>query len=164
LLNWLFSPVGVLIAGIVVAAVGSSMTWEGHYGKLPERTELTQVSGVVKQVVKETKTKHNVPIEVKYKISLVEGRELVLDREQITEDAAASLNDQNVKAELLDNDGRDVWALSAGATSVVNYETTHRKRVESQAKDAQEGPYVLGVGVALALFGGVWWKRRRATY
>ncbi len=165
LLKLIFTPLGFVLIGLIAGGVGISMAMEGRDGKVPERTELKQVAGSVQKITKTWKEKRGVKRNVKYEVEMkaADGGsfKLIVPEKRLTEQQAEMLYRGPVTALLRDGDKSDVWELSVGGNSLINYASSRTARIRQLASQAKNGPYLAGSGVVLALVGGVWFFRRR---
>src|SRR5262245_33682063 len=156
----LFKPAGLITLGILIMGLGVLVTSMGHAG-VPDRTALTEVSGVLESATKIT-TKRRGSSSVRYELTIRgAGGEvkLTLPESEISEETVRSLLGRPVVA--LYSGEKDVWELTSGNTKVIDYQVTRQKRVETQELEAAVGPYVGGGGLLVSLAGIFWLFRRR---
>lgn len=163
----LFTATGWLLLGLIIAGAGGYMFWHGSSDKLPQRTELTSVTGEVQTVTKVTRKKYGVERSAKYELALVTAdnkpMKIIIPGSRITEDQAASISGQRVAVMLRDGDVEDVWELQAGNAKLIDYSASHQDRMESLAWETENGPYAAALGILLLIAGGFRLYRRRAS-
>lgn len=166
LLRIAFSPAGPLIAAAIAFAIGLYMIWIGNTEKLPERSEMTVIQGVVTQVFKETTERRGHVISTKYRVHIASNQNnqstIILQGDQITDGQATAMAARTISAEARRGDPGDIWAFAVAGTPVFTFEDSRKKRAAYLAYQAAQGPNVVGFGAILALIGGVWLHRRRA--
>jgi hypothetical protein len=166
LLRLIFTPLGLVLIGLVAGGVGIFLTMEGRNGTAPERAELTQVSGSVKNITKKWKEKYGSKRDVKYEIEIATANgaitKVTVPEKHLTEDQAQALFRSPVKAMIKGTDYSHVWELTAGPVVFIDYAKSRKEHVESLAEMAQNGPYVAGGGLIALLVGATWFVRRRS--
>jgi hypothetical protein len=167
ILRFLFlRPPGLIVLGVLILGLGVLVTSMGHAG-VPERAALTEVSGVLETATKLTRERRRGGKSVNYELSIraAAGGEVVkltLPEREISEETVRSLLGRPIVA--LYSGEKDVWELTSGATRIIAYETTRKRRAETQAFEATVGPYVGGSGLVVSLVGVFWlFRRRRAA-
>jgi hypothetical protein len=163
ILRFLFlRPAGLIVLGVVIIGLGVLLTSMGHAG-VPDRSALTEVSGVLETATKITRERRRGGKSVSYELSIKpasgEVIKLTLPEREIREETVRSLMGRPIAA--LYSGEKDVWELSSGTTRIIEYETTRQRRLETQAFEAAVGPYIGGGGLLVALAGIFWLFRRR---
>jgi hypothetical protein len=156
-----FRPLGLIILGIAVMGVGVFVTSLGH-ADLPERATLTRISGVLESATKVTRKRRGsttVNYELPIRSAGGEVTKLTLPEREISEETVRSLLGRPIVA--LYSGEKDVWELTSGSTTIIDYQTTRQRRVETQAFEAAVGPYVGGGGLVVSLLGAFWLFRQR---
>jgi hypothetical protein len=163
----LFTATGWLLLGLIVAGLGGYWFWHGSHDKLPERGELTSVTGLVQTVTKVTRKKYGVERSAKYELALTTADNkpmtITIPGSRITEDQAASISGQRIAIMLRDGDAEDVWELRSGNTTLIDYAASRTARTENLAWEAQTGPYAALAGILLLLAGSFRLYRGRAS-
>jgi|SRR5262245_13356748 len=157
----LFKPLGLIILGILVMGMGAIVTTLGH-ADVPDRSALREISGVLESATKITSKRRGsttVNYELPVKTAGGEVTKLTLPEREISEDTVRSLLGRPIVARY--SGERDVWELTSGSTTIIDYQTTRQKRVETQALEAAVGPYVGGGGLVVSLLGAFWLFRQR---
>ena len=157
----LFKPLGLIILGILVMGAGATVTSLGH-ADVPDRAALTQVSGALESATKITRKRRGsstISYELPIRSAGGEVIKLTLPEREISEDTVRSLLGRPIVA--LYSGEKDVWELTSGSTTIIDYQTTRQKRVETQAFEAAVGPYVGGGGLVVSLLGAFWFFRQR---
>ncbi len=162
LLRFLFSrPWGLIVLGVLIMNLGAFLTFAG-YDDLPERTALKQVTGVLDGAVKMTRRRSgSVRYELEIKTASGELVKLTLPEREISENQVKGLLGRPISAKY--GGTKDVWELTSGTATIIDYEATRRSRQETQAIEAEFGPYVGGGGLLVALLGVFWLLRLRRT-
>src|SRR5262247_602135 len=128
----LFKPLGLIILGILVMGTGAIVTSLG-YAEVPDRAGLTQISGVLESAKKIT-TKRRGSTTVNYELPIrnAGGEEikLTLPEREISEDTVRSLLGRPIVA--LYSGEKDVWELTSGSTTIIDYQITRQRRVETR--------------------------------
>lgn len=159
-LRLLFSPWGFIVIGLILGATGGGLAWHGRTEKMPERSELTRVEGKVEQVMKRWTEKHGIKRDIKYELTLntsdPKHKLLTLKEGQVTEAGASDTDGATVTALLRNDSTTDVWELIADGNVVVAYDNSRKKRAETLAWQAENGPYFAGAGAIVLLLGFVW--------
>ena len=112
---------------------------------LPERSELTRVSGVVDKAVKITSRRAiSVRFELDIKSASGEVVTLKMPEEQITEAQVQRVVGQPVV--VLYWETHSVWELTTGSNTIISYAQTRQRKLQTQADEARQGPYIAGGG------------------
>ena len=157
----LFKPLGLVILGILVMGMGVFVTALGH-ADVPERAALTQISGVLESATKITRKRRGsttISYELPVRSAGGEVIKLTLPEREISDETVRSLLGGPIGA--LYSGENDVWELTSGSTTIIDYQTTRQRRVETQAMEAALGPYVGGGGLVVSLLGAFWLFRQR---
>jgi hypothetical protein len=161
ILRRLFTPwelvvVGILIVGFAWFSIDLSQE------ELPERAALSQAAGVLDSATKVTSGRtRRVTYNLEIKNADGELIKLTLPERDISEEQVRSLLGRPIAA--LYNGTEDVWELSTGGTTVIQYEKSRQNRIELQAFEAETAPYLGGGGLVLSLMGVFWLIHRRRT-
>jgi hypothetical protein len=164
----LLKPWGLVFFGALIMSVAL-----GFFGlsqmKLPERAALSQVAGVLDGAVKVTSGRlHSVSYNLEIKRADSKPVKVKLLDFEIAEAQVKSMLGKPITALL--NGTPDsaqnvasVWELNSGGTTIMSYEQTRRRHVESNAGLAMASPYVGGVGLLVSMTGFLWLRRRRVA-
>jgi MYXO-CTERM domain-containing protein len=165
LIRFIFTPLGIMLVGLIAVGAGGYMYWDGTHDKLPERAELTVLNGNVTKATKITRTKRGVTTGVTYELLITpkdkEAVTLRIDESRITETQASVIVHEPVVVLLRDNRPGDVWELSYGGQAIIAYAKTRAEKEATLAWEVANAPYAGGGGLAALFVGGLWMKRRR---
>jgi hypothetical protein len=162
----MFTPAGFIVVGVLLMVGGVGLFWHGSAERLPGRTELTRVAGVVQGATKRWKEKHGTERDVRFEFDVATmgggTTKLTLPQAQIGEQQATDIIGRPIVAMFRNNDHADIWEFSFDNTTLVDYETSRQKREAQLASMVEMGPYVAGGGAVLLFLGSLWRSRRRA--
>lgn len=165
LIRLIFTPVGLILVGLAAIGAGGFLYWDGTHATLPERSELTTLTGKVTNATKFSRKKYGATISVRYELDVVTKDKgtikLKLDDDEITENEAGSLVDEQITALLRGDSHSDIWELSSPRGKVIEYSKTRERKIATLASETQNAPYAAGGGFAAILIGGFWFTRRR---
>ncbi len=157
LIRLLFKPIGFVLAGLVVAAVGGLLAWNGNTGKPLERNELAQIQGSVQKVTMTWKEKHGIKRNIKFNVEVKanDGQTVKLEMpdEQINEAQAQSIDGSQIAALVSGSSKKKVWELISEGQKIISYENSRKAEIKSLAAQAEMGPYAAGGGALLFLIG-----------
>lgn len=179
LIKLLTTTTGWVIMGIVLVGAGALAFWFA-YDKIPERGELITVTGMAQKVTKVTRQKYGMETSAKYEIDFVTSDNQTLPLKvpggMITERQAGSLSGQQLTVMLRNGDGgdvfgklglgengRDVWELRHGNSTVIAYPAAREAKTQLHAKQATMGSYMLPAGILLLIASSFRLYRRRAS-
>jgi hypothetical protein len=155
----LLKPWGLVLLGVLIMGL-AGMFFALSQMEVPERAALDQVAGVLDGATKVTRGRtHSVSYDLEVKSANGEAVKLTLPEHQISEEQVKNLLGRPIVA--LFSGAKDVWELSTGGTTIIQYERTRRQRVEFNTFVAQASPYVGGGGLLVSLTGAFWLRRRR---
>jgi hypothetical protein len=155
----LFKPWGIVVLGLLLMGAGWGL-FSASQTEQPERAALSQAAGVLDGATKITRGRsRSVTYELEIRSAGGEVVKLTLPEREIGEEQVKRLLGRPLVA--LYSGSKSVWELSSGATKVIEYEQTRQRRIETQAFEAEVGPYVGGGGLAVSLLGVLWLLRRR---
>jgi hypothetical protein len=164
----LLKPWGLVFFGALIMSVALGFFALSQM-KLPERAELSTVAGVLDGAVKVTSGRmHSVSYDLEIKSPDSKVVKVKLLEFQISEAQLKSVLGHPVIALLngtpeTAQNVASVWELSSGGTTIIPYEQTRRRHVESNAGLAMASPYVGGVGLVVSMTGFLWLRRRRTA-
>jgi hypothetical protein len=163
----LLKPWGLVLFGALIMGVAGMSFALGQIWVPPERAALSQVAGVLEGATKVTSGRlHSVSYSLEIKSADSKVVKVKLLEFEITEAQVKSMLGKPIVALLngtpdTAQNVASVWELSSGATSIISYEQTRRRHVESNAGVAMASPYAGGVGLLVSMTGFLWLRRRR---
>jgi hypothetical protein len=164
----LLKPWGLVFFGALIMSVALGF-FSLSQMKLPERDALTAVAGVLDGATKVTSGRlHSVSYDLEIKGADGKVVKVKLLGFEISDAQVKSMLGRPIIA-LLNGTPESaqnvasVWELSSGGTTVIPYEQTRRRHVESNAGLAMASPYVGGVGLVVSMGGFLWLRRRRTA-
>jgi hypothetical protein len=150
MLKFFYKPWGMVVLGLLGIAGGGLMI-AASTEALPERSELTRVSGVVDKVVKITsRGAISVRFDLDIKSASGEVVTLSMPEEQITEAQIQRVVGQPV---VVLYETHSVWELTTGSNTIISYAQTRQRKLQTQADEARQGPYIAGGGGLVILVG-----------
>jgi hypothetical protein len=165
LLRFLFKPWGLVVLGILMvgfAGVEVKLSQE----ELPERAALSQAAGVLDRATKVTQGRsRSVSYDLEIKSANGYAVKLTVPERDITEEQVKSLLGRPIVALFggTTRNANDVWELSAGGKTIVQYERTRQRRIELQEIAAVSAPFLGGGGLMVSVIGVLLVFRRRRT-
>jgi hypothetical protein len=151
MLKFFYKPWGMVVLGLLGIAGGGLMIAAATEA-LPERSELTRVSGVVDKAVKITsRGAISVRFDLDIKSASGEVVTLRMPEEQITEAQVQRVVGQPVV--VLYGETDSVWELTTGSNTIISYAQTRQRKLQTQADEARQGPYIAGGGGLVILVG-----------
>lgn len=165
LLRFIFTPLGLMLVGLIAVGAGGYMYWDGTHDKLPERAELTVLNGTVTKATKVTRTKHGITRGVSYELVVTPKSQpavtLHINESRINETQVSDILERPIVVLLRDNRPGDVWELSYGSNAIIPYTKTRAEKEATLAWEVENAPYAGGGGFAALLLGGFWFSKRR---
>lgn len=171
MLKFWLSPAGLMIVGLVAAVNGGVHYWKLSQTHLPERSELTKISGEIMSVnmVWMQSTKTGKTSDERYRISVKQDNgemiTLAAPMERAWLQGEENVGDAPIIA-LVDHDhgnlGNEIWDLTIGGRSVFSYDNAIKRASAALQGKIAYYLYFLGGGI-LAIGGGIVWSfaRRR---
>jgi hypothetical protein len=166
-----FSRVVFLVVLGVLMTIGALVFFVVGHMEAPERTGLSQVAGVLDRAVKITRLRGG-GVHYRIEIKSADGElvKLTLSEEQLSEKELRNLVGRPILAlfdgtnNVLEKYTNNVWELSTGATTIIQYEQTRQRSVAYKAGFAEIVPYLGGIGLVAFLIGvfGVFRLKRTA--
>jgi hypothetical protein len=161
ILRLLLKPWGLVVLGALIMN-GAGILAAVSQTEVPERAALSQVAGVLDHVVKVTRGRtRRVSYDLEIKSANGEVVKLTLPEYEISEEQVRNLLGRPIVA--LFSGKEDVWELSTGATTIIQYEQARQQHIEMHAFEAGAAPYLGGGGLLVSLIGVFWLFRRRRT-
>jgi hypothetical protein len=152
----------LVILGVLMTSGALALIVVGRM-ETPERAALSQVAGVLDSAVKIT---HLGGGGVRYRIEVksTDGELVKLTlSDELSEKQLRNLFGRPIV--VLFSGPEDVWELSTGATTIIQYEQTRQRSVANKALAAEIAPYLGGIGLVALLIGvlGVFRLKRAAV-